>query len=375
MVFTPVDGLVGVAAMLLFVSAILAASAVMSDGFAGMLTHLGLGLPGFGTAGSGNALYDVYDQLRWPAVAAIACAASIYAALGRWRAGLRRAAPPLVLLLAFPHAWDYAAEASYMSGAWILNPAYSFDPQKPCPDAWDADRVRREYAASPYRAGGDPDVVCRPELRVAYVVEQAAGTTSIRTNGNMLELVAGAMPGGLAEIFVNAFGALAKAFTIINLTLAAAVAGVLLDMYAGLAAAAMPVWILARMVPRLDALSSKFLASMPALLLAPPLTSLVVVAGSSALASFQHDPPAGLLGMWAAAVAVLFLASMLPIMVVPVIRGMAQTATGVLASGVSGAASVASGAITAAASKGGGPAALRGGLEGLAAAHLRAYGR
>lgn len=375
MVFTPVDGLVGVAAMLLFISVILAASAVLSDGFAGMLTHLGLGLPGFGTAGSGNALYEIYDQLRWPAVAIIACAASIYAALGRWSAGIRRAAPLLILLFAFPHMWDYAADVSYVSGAWILNPAYSFDPQRPCPDAWDADRVRREYMASPYRTGGDPDIVCMPELRVAYIVEQAAGTTSIRTNDNMLELVAGTIPGGLSETFVNVFGALAKAFTIINLTLAAAVAGVLLDMYAGLAAAAMPVWILACMVPRLDALSSKFLASMPALLLAPPLASLVVVMGSSALASSQHDPPAGLLGLWVAAVAVLFLASMLPVVMVPVIRGIAQTATGVLASGVSGAASVTSGVITAAASKGSGPAALRGGLEGLAATHLKAYGR
>ena len=85
MVFTIVDGVVGMAGMLLFVAAVLGVSAALSDGFAGMLTHLGLGLPGFGTEQSGNALYHTYDQLRWASIIILVCAISACAALGRWR--------------------------------------------------------------------------------------------------------------------------------------------------------------------------------------------------------------------------------------------------------------------------------------------------
>ena len=371
-----VDGVVGVAAMLLFVAAILGVSAALSDGFAGMLTHLGLGLPGFGMERSGNALYHTYDQLRWASVIILACAASACAALGRWRAALRRAAPLALFLFAFPYLWDYGTQVSYVSGAWVLNPLYSFDPERPCPDTWDHARITQEYGASPYRTGGDPHMVCRPELRVEYVVEQAARTTTIPAGGHTMELVADAIPAGLAEVFVNVFGAIHKAFTIINLTMAAAVAGIILDMYAGMVAGAMPVWAMMCMVPRLDSLSARFLVSIPALLLAPPLTSVIIVVGSSALVSAPPDSPAALLGVWVAAVATLFLASLLPAAMVPAVRGVVQLSTMVLTSGVMASAAIVSGAVTGAASgaKNGWPGAVYGSLEGLAAGHLRAAG-
>ena len=375
MVFTIVDGVVGMAGMLLFMAAILGVSATLSDGFAGMLTHLGLGLPGFGTERSGNALYHTYDQLRWAATIILVCATLACAALGRWRAALRRAAPLALFLFMFPYLWDYGAQVSYASGAWILNPLYSFDTEEPCPETWDHTRITQEYGASPYHTGGDPDMVCRPELRVEYVVEQAARTTTISAGGHTMDLVADAIPAGLAEVFVNVFGAIHKAFTIINLTMAAAVAGIILDMYAGLVAGAMPVWAMMCMVPRLDSLSARFLASIPTLLLAPPLTSIIIVVGSSALVS---APPgaAALLGVWAAAVAVLFLASLLPAAMVPAVRSVVQLSTMVLTSGVSASAAIVSGTIAGAASgaRKGRPGAVHGGLEGLAAGHLRAVG-
>ena len=377
MVFTPIDGVAGVAAMLLFVAAILGISAALSDGFAGMLTHLGLELPGFGMEWSGNALYHTYDQLRWAAVAILVCVGSAYAALGRWRVALRRAAPLILLLFVFPYAWDQGAQLSHHAGAWILNPSYTLDPYNPCPAGWDHAHIIQEYAASPYQIGGEPYMVCRPELRVAYLVEQAAGTTTMPGSDGVMVFGAQSIPGGLAEVFVNVFGALTKAVTIINLTLAAAVAGVILDMYAGLVAGAMPVWIIAGMVPRLDNLSARFLASVPALLLAPPLTSLVIVMGSSALASMPPDSPAALLGVWAGAVSILFMASMLPVAMVPAIRGVAEWSSMVLTSGVSGALTIIYGGAGGAASraKEGAASAARGGLEGLAAGHLRTQSR
>lgn len=371
-----VDGVVGMAAMLLFVAAMLGVSAALSDGFAGMLTHLGLGLPGFDTERSGNALYHTYDQLRWASVIILVCAASACAALGRWRAALRRAAPLTLFLFAFPYLWDYGTQVSYVSGAWVLNPLYSFDTERPCPDTWDHTRITQEYGASPYHTGGDPHMVCRPELRVEYVVEQAARTTTIPAGGHTMELVADTIPAGLAEVFVNVFGAIHKAFTIINLTMAAAVAGIMLDMYAGMVAGAMPVWAMMCMVPRLDSLSARFLMSIPALLLAPPLTSVIIVVGSSALASAPPDSSAALLGVWVAAVATLFLASLLPAAMVPAVRGVVHLSTMVLTSGVSASVAIVSGVVTGAASgaKNGWPGAVYGGLEGLAAGHMRAGG-
>ena len=377
MVFTLVDGVVGMAALLLFVAAILGILAVLAEGFAGMLTHLSLGLPGFASAQSGNALYDTYGQLRWAAIIMLAGAASAYAALGRWRAGLRRAAPLMILLFVFPYAWDYGAHLSYMAGAWVLNPLYTLDPESPCPAGWDYTHITQRYEASPYHTGGDPYMLCRPELRVAYVVEQAAGTTTIQADDHIMGFVAQSIPAGLAEIFVNMFGALTKAFTIINLTLAAAAAGVIFDVYAGLVVGAMPVWIILYMVPRLDGLSARFLASIPAILLAPPLTSLVVVMGSSALVSTPQGGPAAILGVWVGAVSILFLAVLLPAAIIPAVRGVMDMSTAVLASGASASAGVmartAGGAVSAI--PGGRAGMVRGGLEGLATGHIKAYGR
>ena len=376
MVFTLVDGVVGVAGMLLMVAALLGLSAVLSEGFAVMLTHLGLGLPGFDAWQSGNALYDTYEQLRWAATVILACIMASYAALRRWRGALRRGLPLMLLLFAFPYLWDYGAHVSYMAGAWILNPLYTLDPANPCPAEWDRTRVIREYESSPYGTAGDPYMACRPELRVSYVAEQAAGTTSIRPDGDVMVLVAQSIPAGMAEIFVNVFGAVTKALTITNLTLAAAAAGVILDVYAGLVAGAMPVWIIICMIPRLDGLSARFLGSIPALLLAPPLTSLVVVMGSSALASTPHGDPSALLGVWVGAVSVLFLAALLPAAMVPAVRGVIEMSTAILFSGVSSSVHVAS-ATAGGAARGmaGSPAgAVRGGLEGLAAGHAKSYG-
>ena len=99
--------------------------------------------------------------------------------------------------------------------------------------------------------------------------------------------------------------------------------------------------------------------------------------GSSALASAPPDSPAALLGVWAAAVAILFLASLLPAAMVPAIRGVVQLSTTVLVSGVLASATIVSGTISGASSgaRYGRPGTIHGGLEGLAAGHLGAAGR
>ena len=41
----------------------------------------------------------------------------------------------IVFLLAFPPLWDLGAEVMEDLATWILNPVYSFDPERPCPDS------------------------------------------------------------------------------------------------------------------------------------------------------------------------------------------------------------------------------------------------
>lgn len=384
MALVAVDGIVLATGMVLFLTAILGVSAALADGFDGLMVSLILGVPGFGyghdgLAESGNALFGVYAQLRWASLAILGVVAEISAARDRRCAAKTafRVALAGMLLFAFPPVWDYLAWTASAAGMWVLNPHYTLDPDRPCPAAWDEDRLRMVHGSSPYGAGLPASVACSPGLRVSYLVGQAAGITDAGAAGpsqqGMLGMVAESIPAGLEGAFVNIFAAVAKAVTIINLAVAAAAAGVVLDLFTGLVIGSLPVMVVLAMIPGTARISARFLGAIPALLLAPVAAAAVVVAGSSAVAAADS----GTLAAWAGAVSVLFLASLLPAMMVPTVSAVVHAATGAVSSAVGSAATIIglrlSGMVTDASPKG--PyRAVYSGLEGLAGECARSPG-
>lgn len=378
MVLVAVDGIVMAAGMLLFLAAVLGAAGVLGGGFDDMFLQLNLGVPGFDYSleggESGNALFGVYAQLRWAALACLAVAGmmSLSRGLYRGRRAAGRAALLAALLLAFPPAWDWAAAGAEAAGMWVLNPRYTFDPASPCPASWSVDVVSRMHDSSPYGAGGDASDICAPGFRVSYLVGQAAGHTSAGPEfggSGILEFVAWSIPRGMSDLFVNVFASVFKAVAAINLVLVGVMAGIMLDVFAGLAIGALPVLACLAMIPGFARVCGAFLSALPGILAAPVLSALVVVVGSPAVASAGSP-----LEAWAGASAVLLLACILPAAAVPAVSRVAAMSGGVVVSAAVSAAGVTGGAIWGAAAGGArGAGAVRGGLEGLARGHVMSW--
>ena len=381
MVFVAVDGLVLTVGMVLFVAALMGVSAAVSENLDDILIYLGMDIPRFdyGRDGmeTGNALFEVYAQLRWACLVMIFIVVIIVTSLRGIQGNvLYQATLMVILLLVFPPIWDALAVGAGDLALWMLNPAYTFDPDNPCPDRWDRDTIESLYQSIPYTAGvpvDDIDMVCSPSLRVSYLIRQAAGPTTLHDadTGDMLQVIHDIIPAGLQDIFVNIFAQVLKAIMMLNLALAAAVAGVIFDLFVGLVIGSLPVMLCISSLPRFANISSRFLSTIPGILLAPILTSIILVAGSGAVASAAHT---GLVAVWISASAVLFMASTLPILLVPVISGVIHHATGTISGGITASVQVVSVSIQGASSGDTARGVALGGLEGLAKGHLRAYG-
>lgn len=381
MVFVAVDGLVLTVGMVLFVAALMGVSAAVSANLDEILIHLGMDIPRFdyGRDGieTGNALFEVYAQLRWACLVMIFVVVIIMTSMRGIRGNvLYRATLVTVLLLVFPPVWDTLAAGAGDLALWMLNPAYTFDPSQPCPDRWDHDTIESLYQNLPYAAGVPSDdirAVCSPSLRVSYLIRQAAGPTTLHDadDSDMLQVIHDIIPAGLQDIFVNIFAQVLKAVMMLNLALAAAVVGVIFDLFVGLIIGSLPVMLCMSSLPRFANISSRFLSTLPGILLAPILTSVILVSGSGAVASAAHT---GLVAVWISASAVLFMASTLPILLVPVISGVVHHAGGVISGGITASVQVVSASIQGASSGSTARDASLGGLEGLAKGHLRAYG-
>lgn len=109
---------------------------------------------------------------------------------GRWLASLpSRSLLFLMLVFALPPLWDAAVDGSGWAAGAILNPVYSGDPAYPCPRGWYVDGALDvsnpellahhksvQWLMMQDKTGG-LEAMCRPELRVRYMLEQWAGQT------------------------------------------------------------------------------------------------------------------------------------------------------------------------------------------------------
>ena len=121
----------------------------------------------------GNPTFDAYALMRQIASGLIG-AIMVYAGAARvmekrqCRSRAHRGRPNkvlansmifMVVILIFPPLWDAGAVLMNDTALWVLNPDYSFDPQRPCPEEWyyDENILYDNFNASPYQVGAKID--------------------------------------------------------------------------------------------------------------------------------------------------------------------------------------------------------------------------
>ena len=173
---------------------------------------------------------------------------------GGWLASLpSKSLLCMVLVFALPPLWDAAVDGSGWVAGVILNPVYSGDPAYPCPRGWYSDgaldtsnpdllahhvSVRWLLMQDPT---GELDAMCRPELRVRYMLEQWGGQTKaipppLDHSGSFWDLLASMgdnagdwMVRGAGEFFVNIVLGVIKAQAVIMSGTAMIVSNMVVD--------------------------------------------------------------------------------------------------------------------------------------------------
>lgn len=358
---------------------------------------------------SGNETWDAYVQMRYVALG-VMVAAFVYAAIARIfesmdngmvRPGtsnriLSKGLMFLLLFLIFPVFWDGMSDGIESVSIWVLNPVYSFDPEHPCPAEWydDPQLALDAYVASPYVTGDKPaqvdpidrepgrrgstveppprtlegsrfEDVCRYDLKVNYIFEQMLRTTQVNDlkNGtgidggldihsanNWLGDMQAGIQKGSEGIFTNIFLGLTKALIAIQVFIMALIIGIMADMLTAMVIAGMPIFLMLTLIPKGEEIAGKFMDAVPALLLLPLMSSIIIVVGAGAVA---ETPQTGdgwdHISTWITALGVVFFAITLPVLMVPLLKSATQMATQAVSSAVSSSAMITGMAATGAA--------------------------
>ena len=390
-------------------------------------TYLDLVLvtPGFGyevtDAGEGgNEMFDTYVQMRYIAVGAMVIA-FIYAGIARvlesTETGIVRAGTSnkilskgvlfLLVILVFPPFWDGTTLVIEDVSRWILNPLYSFDEQNPCPaEYYDSPSLAvSKYHDSPFipdRQKTDSNIVdlhghryeeiCKPDFKVRYVFGQMLRSThvpdlknstglNIDSATNWMGDLEDSIQKGTEGVFTNIFLGLTKALVGLQIFIMALIIGIMTDMLTAMVVAGLPLFLMLSLIPKGDEIANKFIDAIPALMLIPLMSSVILVVGAGAIlqtpqtgGGFDH------VHTWITAIGVVFFAITLPVLMVPLLKSATQMATQTVSSAVQSAAMVTGMAATggvggAMKNRGsGGLAMLKGGLGGFGGGLLQSHG-
>ena len=181
-----------------------------------------------------------------------------------WMAGLpSKCLAGIILVLLLPPVWDAAVDGSGWAASLILNPVYSGDPQYPCPREWYYDGVLdlsnadllEHHASVVYLLVHDDtgrlDAMCRPEMRVKYMIEQWGGQTkAIPPPGgdSFWEMIA-AMDHVVSEFFINVILGLIKAQAVIMSGTAMIISNMVVDVGVATVLLFAPVYLALAVLP------------------------------------------------------------------------------------------------------------------------------
>ncbi|ABK77297.1 hypothetical protein CENSYa_0664 [Cenarchaeum symbiosum A] len=414
----------------------------------------------------GNASFDAFVQMRYVAVGLLA-GVFVWAAISRVLENAEMGLAPgtsnkvisrslifLLIFLVFPPMWDGISESVDGLSLWVLNPLYSYDEGSPCPIQWydDPERILEEYVSSPYVPERDKvqarlvldkvdpgdavpwsgdgiieqvgergapvtkyEAVCEYRLKVSYVFGNMIRPTEVadlRENAGIdlgtsdwIGELQNDVAKGIEGAFTNAFLGLTKALVSIQVLILSLLIGVMTDMFTSMVIAAFPVFAMLTLVPKIDQVAGRFIDALPALLLLPLLSAIVLSVGAGAVVqAAEHSEPAisitedafgnqtivqeprgaglGHIYVWITALGVVFFSISLPVMLVPMLQGAVTMTTQVVGSAVQTSAMVTgmaaagfAGGMKNAAKTGGGRAAMMmGGMQGMGRGLLHGHG-
>ena len=333
----------------------------------------------------GGHFWTLYEQLRWAAIIVFSAIIVLSAAvklLGQieiygdgkfWSSKIRISVAMIIFLMIFPVAWDGAADAVAIGSTFVLNPVYSYDGENPCPADWSDQQIVDHYNESLFKKDGDAwgfitydtdkaEIACTPNFKLHYLLEQLRKNTSYEMPDipNPLEWVSHQISLALTGIISQVFFSAIRSIVTIQATILSTMIAIMTNMLTGMIVAGLPIFVLLSQIPKFDKISEKFLSALPALLLVPLLSSLVISLGAtfvSTVGTLHYEPGVTIAGLdpglvytWLATIGVLMFAVTLPITLVPLLSNVTMQATQVVTSSVQ-AAAVSAAVITGGAAK------------------------
>ncbi len=378
----------GILAVLFFLGLIIinqvlnTASSIISDILLGTLARDLITLPNFGyVEDSTGEIYKMYVQFQWISLILLAAGIAItvtgHFVSGRsqfWRGRIISIIVTLLVILAFPFIWDLSTNAIENMSSLVLNPVYTLDKMNPCPVQWSKSDIIKYYNESPYLHSSQDKVgffddpkraydACRPDWKVKYMIYQVGKKTDHTShaekqlgvnwdeifvdpwewiNGNIILAIQTFIEGLFISFAEETFWGIIKSIITIQFTITAILIAIMVDLLAVMIISALPILLVMRLFPPFTKIVDKMLMSLPGLFMTPFFASLILsiglgVAVSDDIFDTTHSVgpiPMSILYAWFTSLAVLFMASTVPVMLVPLISQMMNNANGVITNAV-----------------------------------------
>ena len=352
--FEVVEAVIIVIAIIMANLVIIGIANIIADTMEARMIQQMVTLPNFGHTheiwGKGNTMFDVYSNLRWATTILLTIGAISLVLAGRITTNPalgKMAANCIIIILVltfFPYLWDMGTSMMSDMSLFVLNQDYSFDSKNPCRDTLGNDEIIAKYEHTPYIKESQKQKpessimdVCMPEMKARYIISQIIDDQEYDLGiSDPLGAFFHSLAHSISSMTATVFLGFLKGFAVIGIALTAMLLAVLADMMTGMVIVALPILLTIRMFPPLRRIADVFITSIPALFLIPLMSSIVLTVGAAAVASIGGGPgDGGVLHVWATSLGVLLFTAALPMLFVPLIRGVFVQAQSIITHAVS----------------------------------------
>ncbi len=255
----------------------------------------------------------------------------------------------MILVMVFVPIWDTVSVEVERFSIQMLNPMYSQNTKDNCIN--DPDRIlllvaeqnREIYERLEQSTlGGNERDVCHPQLRIAYVYQKAfaGATTEIDNNVVGFDRILTDFA-NIGEIIGSTiFMGMTKTMLLFSLTLTGLIIMTLRELLLGLIISLLPMFVLLAFVPKVGGIFAKLLEAIVPLMLIPIITAAVFLTGAGILLDMEDEfVQARSEGherftFWIASISLLILAITIPLLMVPLLSGMAGQASSMVGTAV-----------------------------------------
>ena len=254
-----------------------------------------------------------------------------------------------VLVLIFVPVWDIAAVEVEKFSVSMLNPMYDMHADDLCVSNPDkvlllvASQNQEIYQRLETATLGLNDKgACHPQLRIAYVYQKAfSGATNTLDDDIIGYERILANFSNLGEIIGSTiFLGMTKTMLLFSLTLMGLIVMTIRELFLALLISLLPMFLLLAFVPKTGAIFTKMLETIIPLMLIPIITAAVFLTGAGILLDMEDGFAEGRADgterftFWIASVSLLILATGIPLLMAPVLSGVAGQASAMVSTAV-----------------------------------------